>query len=102
MNLFSEMNCVSPETLHVLHTHGFTQATSVQQAVIPLFCKSKDVAVDAATGSGKTLAFLVPVVEWLRKQVAQDGTPRTKEVGVQHPFFSGMHTSCCQSQVICP
>jgi ATP-dependent RNA helicase DDX55/SPB4 len=79
--LFSQMHCVSRETLDVLHSHGFTEATPVQQAVIPLFCKSKDVAVDAATGSGKTLAFLVPVVERLRKQVARDNSPKPNEVG---------------------
>jgi hypothetical protein len=95
MNLFSQMNCLSPETLDVLYSQGFTQATPVQQAVIPLFCKSKDVAVDAATGSGKTLAFLVPVVERLRKQVLDEGTPKPKEVSPQHRFVNGNHNLAC-------
>jgi hypothetical protein len=64
---FSEIAEVSDATLQVLDTLGFTTTTPVQDAVIPLFCGSKDVAVDACTGSGKTLAFVIPVVERLRK-----------------------------------
>lgn len=58
---------LSQETIHVLETQGFVNATPVQAATIPLLCSYKDVAVDAATGSGKTLAFLVPLVEILRR-----------------------------------
>jgi ATP-dependent RNA helicase DDX55/SPB4 len=72
--LFEELEGVSAETLAVLHSFGFTQATPVQEATIPLFCGNKDVAVDAATGSGKTLAFLVPIVERLRKQKSEAKT----------------------------
>lgn len=80
---FDQLPQLSPETLEVLHTLGFTSCTPVQDAVIPLFCGNKvrhthttathnhhplqDVAVDAATGSGKTLAFLLPVIERLRR-----------------------------------
>lgn len=65
--LFAEFDCISPSVLNVLQEHGFEHATPVQEAVIPLFCSNKDVAVDAATGSGKTLAFVVPIVERLIK-----------------------------------
>ncbi|EFJ12594.1 hypothetical protein SELMODRAFT_123861 [Selaginella moellendorffii] len=70
---------LSPETLRVLEQQlGFSRATPVQVATIPLLCSFKDVAVDAATGSGKTLAFVVPVVEILRRLA----TPlRRNEVG---------------------
>lgn len=64
---FSDMPCISPETLGVLSAQGFVRSTPVQEATIPLFCGNKDVAVDACTGSGKTLAFVVPVVERLRR-----------------------------------
>eukprot|EP00798_Chlamydomonas_sp_ICE-L_P018836 gene18836-25384_t len=64
---FSEFPEISPDTLAVLTSLGFSQSTPVQEATIPLFCGNKDVAVDACTGSGKTLAFLVPVVEKLRR-----------------------------------
>jgi ATP-dependent RNA helicase DDX55/SPB4 len=69
--LFEALEGISPETLAVLHGFGFTQATPVQEATIPLFCGNKDVAVDAATGSGKTLAFLIPIVERIRKQSSE-------------------------------
>lgn len=58
---------LSPQTLQVISGLGFDTATPVQNAVIPLFCGNKDVAVDACTGSGKTLAFLVPIIEKLRR-----------------------------------
>jgi superfamily II DNA/RNA helicase len=63
---FADMVCISKATLALLHSQQFIQATPVQEAVIPLFCSHKDVAVDAATGSGKTLAFVVPITERLR------------------------------------
>lgn len=63
---FSELPGVSASTLQVLAKLGFERATPVQEAVIPLFCGHKDVAVDACTGSGKTLAFVVPLIEKLR------------------------------------
>lgn len=64
--LFSDLDCISPEVVSVLHAQSFVRATPVQEAVLPLFCSHKDVAVDAATGSGKTLAFILPIVERLR------------------------------------
>lgn len=64
--LFSELPGISTSTLQVLARLGFERATPVQEAVIPLFCGHKDVAVDACTGSGKTLAFVVPLIEKLR------------------------------------
>ena len=64
--LFSDLDCISPQVVSVLHAQSFVRATPVQEAVLPLFCSHKDVAVDAATGSGKTLAFILPIVERLR------------------------------------
>lgn len=66
-SLFKDISCISSELVEVLNSLGFVQATPVQEAVIPLFCGHKDVAVDACTGSGKTLAFVVPVVEKLKR-----------------------------------
>lgn len=64
--LFSELDCLSESVVSVLNSQNFVRATPVQEAVLPLFCSHKDVAVDAATGSGKTLAFILPIVERLR------------------------------------
>lgn len=64
---FNDFPELSPSTQQVLASLGFGRATPVQDAVIPLFCGHKDVAVDACTGSGKTLAFIIPIVEKFRK-----------------------------------
>ena len=64
---FRDIKEVSKQTLDVLDSLGFQQATPVQEATIPLFCGHKDVAVDACTGSGKTLAFVIPITEKLRR-----------------------------------
>ncbi|KAI3908569.1 hypothetical protein MKW92_033921 [Papaver armeniacum] len=65
---FSELDPpLSEPILDALTKSGFNYCTPVQAATIPLLCKFKDVAVDAATGSGKTLAFVVPLVEILRR-----------------------------------
>lgn len=58
---------LSEPVLEALAQGGFEFCTPVQAATIPLLCRFKDVAVDAATGSGKTLAFVVPLVEILRR-----------------------------------
>ena len=63
---FSDLGCLSEAILGCLAAQGFTRATPVQQATLPLFCGHKDVAVEACTGSGKTLAFVLPVLEKLR------------------------------------
>lgn len=83
---FGDMDKISFETLSVLTSLGFTTATPVQEACIPLFSGNKDVAVDACTGSGKTLAFIVPLIEKLRRLEA----PLRK---TQVPFQSlqGLH-----------
>lgn len=78
---FAEFECISPPVLSILRNQGFEKATPVQDAVIPLFCSNKDVAVDAATGSGKTLAFIIPIVERLLKL---ENAPRLLEVRRTH------------------
>ena len=54
---------------------GFARPTALQQEVIPLILKGKDLAVEAEEGSGKTAAFIVPVL--LR---ARSGKPGIKAV----------------------
>ncbi|KAI3993531.1 hypothetical protein MKX01_002544 [Papaver californicum] len=75
---FSELEPpLSEPILDALTKSGFNYCTPVQAATIPLLCKFKDVAVDAATGSGKTLAFVVPLVEILRRS---PDTPKPHQV----------------------
>jgi superfamily II DNA/RNA helicase len=44
---------------------GFSAATEVQEAAIPLALAGHDLRISAETGSGKTLAYLVPMVQAL-------------------------------------
>lgn len=62
---------LQPELMKAIETDfGFKHIMPVQNAVLPVFCKNFDVAVEASTGSGKTLAFLLPVFEKLLKDHA--------------------------------
>ncbi|KRL40518.1 DEAD/DEAH box helicase [Liquorilactobacillus nagelii] len=48
---------------------GFKQPTPVQQRLIPLISKGKNVVGQAETGSGKTHAFLLPIVNTIDPKV---------------------------------
>lgn len=63
---FSEMK-LTPLTVKCLEKQGFTISTEVQEKVIPIAKKGKDIMCTAKTGSGKTLAFLIPALELLIK-----------------------------------
>ena len=43
----------------------YSTPTAVQQAVVPLLLKGRDVLMRAPTGTGKTLAYLMPLVQCL-------------------------------------
>lgn len=47
---------------------NFDEPTEVQEAVIPLVNKKKDVIVQSMTGSGKTHAFLLPILNSITKE----------------------------------
>ena len=54
---------LTPLTVKCLEKQGFTISTEVQEKVIPIAKKGKDIMCTAKTGSGKTLAFLIPALE---------------------------------------
>ncbi|KAK1817335.1 ATP-dependent RNA helicase dbp6 [Friedmanniomyces endolithicus] len=73
---------LSKEVVDSLSKFGFTDASPVQQALIPLLLPPgidgasfftgaetvlPDLAVSAATGSGKTIAYLLPIIEGLKR-----------------------------------
>src|SRR5262245_25730796 len=55
---FSELDLPAP-VAEGIRTAGFTTATPIQEAALPVALKGKDVAGQAQTGTGKTAAFLI-------------------------------------------
>lgn len=78
------------KSINILH---FQKPTKVQQEVIPIALKGKDVVVKSQTGSGKTAAFAIPIsqlVDWdENKPQALVITP-TRELAIQvkEDFFN--------------
>ena len=60
MSKFSDYN-FSAATQRFLEINQFTEPTPIQQQVIPLVMKNKDVIGISDTGTGKTHAFLIPI-----------------------------------------
>lgn len=50
---------------------GFTMPSKIQDQTIPLILEGKDVIGLASTGSGKTAAFLIPMIDKIYKNKAQ-------------------------------
>ena len=64
----------------------FKALTQIQEAVIPLALKKRDIIGQSQTGSGKTHAFLIPIFEALQeenKQVQAVITTPTRELAEQ-------------------
>jgi ATP-dependent RNA helicase DeaD len=76
----------SKEMVKALINLGYEKLTVVQEQVIPLVLKDKDIIVKAETGSGKTAAFAIPISEKIeleqRNPQALILTP-TRELAVQ-------------------
>ncbi|CCH59885.1 hypothetical protein TBLA_0C00690 [Henningerozyma blattae CBS 6284] len=51
---------------------GFERMTPVQASTIPMLAGNKDVVVDSVTGSGKTIAFVIPVLEKIISEQANN------------------------------
>lgn len=69
---FEELGIIAP-LLKTITREWFTQPTEIQEKVIPLANKGKDILGCAQTGSGKTLAFVLPILQDLyNARVAKD------------------------------
>jgi len=53
---------------------GYENATPVQEQVIPIILKGKDVIASAQTGTGKTAAFLLPLINRILSELQQNPT----------------------------
>jgi ATP-dependent RNA helicase RhlE len=64
---------LNPLLTEQITTLGYTQATAIQLAAIPVVLKGRDVMASAQTGTGKTAAFALPLLHQilLEKQKPQ-------------------------------
>lgn len=68
---FTELNIITP-LLKALIKEWFSTPTEIQEKVIPLAIKKKDILGCAQTGSGKTLAFSLPILHNLYNKRLED------------------------------
>jgi len=67
---FSTLN-LSQEILKSLEKNNYTEATAIQEKVIPLVLASKDILAKAQTGSGKTASFVLPLLDLFQDKVVR-------------------------------
>ncbi len=72
---FSQLG-LSPTTLQAVADTGYTIATPIQAAAIPVALAGRDVLGIAQTGTGKTAAFTLPMVDRLASGRAKARMPR--------------------------
>ena len=75
MTEFSELG-LSPTTLQAVADTGYTTATPIQAAAIPVALAGQDVLGIAQTGTGKTAAFTLPLIDKLMTGRAKARMPR--------------------------
>ena len=63
---FSKLK-LSNRLQELLKKNNYTQATAIQEQVIPLVLEKKDLMAQAQTGSGKTASFVLPILELLNQ-----------------------------------
>ncbi|MBI1197167.1 MAG: DEAD/DEAH box helicase [Phenylobacterium sp.] len=75
MTEFSDLG-LSPATLNAVAETGYTTATPIQAAAIPVALQGRDVLGIAQTGTGKTAAFTLPMIDRLAAGRARARMPR--------------------------
>lgn len=78
-----------PRLQEGIEASNYTEATPIQEQVIPLILQGKDIIASAQTGTGKTAAFLLPLVhKILTTQIDSDAIKSliivpTRELAIQ-------------------
>lgn len=62
---FNEFN-LDTKILDAIDALGFKEPTSIQEQVLPLALKGRDIVGQSCTGSGKTAAFSIPMIEKIK------------------------------------
>ncbi|MEQ1711905.1 MAG: DEAD/DEAH box helicase [Hyphomicrobium sp.] len=73
---FAELG-LSPKVLAAVEASGYTIATPIQSAAIPIAISGRDVLGIAQTGTGKTAAFTLPMITRLESGRARARMPRS-------------------------
>lgn len=60
---------------------GYKKPSPIQMAAIPVGLEQRDVVGIAETGSGKTAAFVIPMLNYIRKQPVMRGNPDIEAEG---------------------
>ncbi len=63
---FEKFNLAAP-ILQGIEAAGFTAATPIQDAAIPVVLEGRDLIAQAGTGTGKTAAFGLPLIQRLKR-----------------------------------
>ena len=82
---FSELG-LSQDILDAIKTHGYVEATPIQEKTIPLTLSGRDVIGQAQTGTGKTAAFGLPILEHIdleNKNIQALIVSPTRELAIQ-------------------
>ncbi|TYC47460.1 DEAD/DEAH box helicase [Leuconostoc litchii] len=82
---FSELG-LSKDILDAIATHGYVEATPIQEKTIPLTLAGHDVIGQAQTGTGKTAAFGLPILEHIdlnNKNIQALIVSPTRELAIQ-------------------
>lgn len=98
MSKFSDYT-FRPETKRFIELNGFIEPTPIQQKVIPLACKGKDIIGISDTGTGKTHAFLIPVMERVDvtlNEVQAVITAPTRELALQLYARASQMSEACE------
>ena len=76
MTDFSELG-LSPQILQAVADSGYTEATPIQAAAIPVALAGGDILGIAQTGTGKTAAFTLPMIDRLAQGRSKARMPRS-------------------------
>jgi ATP-dependent RNA helicase RhlE len=63
---------LSNPILKALEDKGYSEATPIQKALIPIMFERRDIMAGAQTGTGKTAGFALPILEELSKRFVEN------------------------------
>ena len=72
---------IHPDVMRGIRDAKYAKPSPIQMASIPIGLKQRDVIGIAETGSGKTAAFVVPMLQYIKKQPVMRGNPEVEAEG---------------------